>query len=95
VVRIISDNSIGSVAFQSSQEVQKNVFANLQTVQELLERENKFNAAIAFSATPSSTLSQSVVDRVGGLTEALEPKLEDFVEKRVIKSKLLSTTIIN
>ncbi|MFO0941868.1 MAG: hypothetical protein U0930_14035 [Pirellulales bacterium] len=78
VVRIVSDNSIGSIAFQSSQEVQKNIFANLQTVQDLLERENKFNAAIAFSANPSSTLSQSVVDRVGGLTEALEPRLEDF-----------------
>ncbi len=78
VVRIVSDQSVGAIAFQSTQEVQKNVFACLQTVQELLERENKFNAAVAFSARPSTALSQAAVVQVNQLSSELKPRLEDF-----------------
>lgn len=78
VIGVISDRSVGAISFQSTQEVTRNVFASLSTVQEFLEVEGKFNAVLELRTSPVDYLSQTSAERALNLGKQLRPTMADF-----------------
>ncbi len=78
IVSIISDQSIGAVGFQTSQEVPHNVFVSLSSVQDFLQVDKRVNASVVLRDSPSNIASLEAAQRVQSLNQRLQPKLEDF-----------------
>lgn len=78
IVSILSDDSIGAIRFQSSQQAPLNVFASLETIQEFLEVEGKANSAMAFAKHPRDELGVQAAELAASLSQQLKPSLEDF-----------------
>ncbi|MFK7735101.1 MAG: FtsX-like permease family protein [Pirellulaceae bacterium] len=74
LVAILPDKSIGGFSLFADQSTPRNVFASLETLQDLLECGPRVNAAFAF--TPDSRLDGE--DLNIQLNLALQPKLEDY-----------------
>lgn len=79
VVAILPDDSFAGVRFEVTQSAPRNVFCSLATVQDILEVDDRINAAIVTSTSQAEAqpedFSQSVCD---ALNLKVRPTLEDF-----------------
>ncbi len=82
VVAILEDTGIGGLSFLAGQSAPRNVFANLATLQDMLECGTQVNAAVVLARSSSnaadsteSSISQGWCDE---LNLQLRPKLEDY-----------------
>ncbi|MBX3423850.1 MAG: ABC transporter permease [Pirellulaceae bacterium] len=78
IIGIISDQSIGGLRLQASQEATLNVFASLSGVQSLLKVGTQVNAALVFSTHPSDHPRPMDVEYADRISDQLRPKLEDL-----------------
>ena len=76
LVAILPDKSIGGFSLFANQSTPRNIFASLETLQDLLECGQTVNAAFAF--TPESASTEGSEDLNIQLNLALQPKLEDY-----------------
>lgn len=78
IASIISDQSIGAIGFQTTQEVPHNVFASLASIQDFLEVDKQINAAVVLRDRPSNVASLEAAQWVQNLNQQIQPKMEDF-----------------
>jgi putative ABC transport system permease protein len=78
VAAILPDRGIGGLSFQSTQDVPRNIFCSLASLQDSLACEQRVNAALVLDSRDSTMLplfDQSMCDRLDNL---LKPKIEDY-----------------
>lgn len=78
VVLILPDSGIGSLSFQSTQSVAKNVFCSLLTLQDALECGTRINAALVLSDAPQRRVSDLSQTWCQELSAPIHPRLEDY-----------------
>ena len=78
LIAIVPDEGIGGLSFQSTQNVPRNVFCSLPTLQESLECENRVNAALVLGPRHSNAIPEFDQTDCDQLDEQLKPKLEDY-----------------
>lgn len=78
LIAIVADEGIGGLSFQSTQNVPRNVFCSLPTLQESLECENRVNAALVLGPRDSNAIPEFDQTDCDQLDEQLKPKLEDY-----------------
>lgn len=75
---ILPDESVGGITFVSTQSVARNVFLSLATVQDILEVDNKVNAALVFRAGDAQETSLQGRALCDALNLSFAPKIEDY-----------------
>ncbi len=78
IVSILPDSGIGGLSLLVGQSVNRNIFCNLATVQDILESNKKANAAIVFSDHASSSVEPDSQELCDDLNLQFSPSLEDY-----------------
>lgn len=78
VVKILADDGLGGLSFQTTQAPAFNVFASLSGVQDLLEIAGQVNAALVFSSSPGVEAQSVQADWAKQASQRLRPTLEDY-----------------
>lgn len=78
VVGILSNDRIGGLQLQSSQEAVLNAFTSIEGIQDILDVQGRVNAGLVMTSEPSQRADQQELVWTDSLNRLLRPKIEDF-----------------